>query len=82
MLPIPRKLIDLCQLDNPATTANTRHVSQTINTLIIDNTTTTDQIDFAAAQVMTIIHDESHDITTNHMADAITKIRHGNHHTT
>jgi hypothetical protein len=62
-LPITQNLIDLYQLGNPSTTSNTRHTSQTLNNLLGAQSATTDQIDYAAAQVMTIIH-EYHDIAT------------------
>ena len=56
LLPIPRNLIDLCQLGNTTTSTNTQHTSQTLNKLLRAHITTTDQIDYAAAQVMTIIY--------------------------
>jgi hypothetical protein len=63
-LPIPRNLIDLYQLGNPATSNNTQHTSQTLNNLLMTQSPTTDQIDYAAVQVMTIIH-EYHNIATH-----------------
>jgi hypothetical protein len=61
-LPIPRNLIDLYQLGNPSTSNNTQLTSQKLNNLLRAQSTTIDQIDNAATQVMTIIH-EYHDIT-------------------
>jgi hypothetical protein len=63
-LPISRNLIDLYQLGNTSTSSNTQHTSQTLNTLLMAHKATTDQIDYAAAQVMTIIH-KYHDIATH-----------------
>jgi len=63
-LPIPRNLIDLNQLGNPATTTNTKHTLQTLTNLFTYDKNTTYKIGFAAAQVMTIIH-EHHDIATS-----------------
>jgi hypothetical protein len=57
LLPIPRNFIDLYQLGNPSTSTNTQHTSQTLNNLLMAQSATTDQIDYAAAQVMTIIHE-------------------------
>jgi hypothetical protein len=62
-LPIPRNLVDLYQLGNASTSNNTQYTSQTLTTLLRAQLATTDQIDYAAAQVMTIIH-EYHDIAT------------------
>jgi hypothetical protein len=66
ILPFPRNLIGLYKLGISATTANTRYTSQTLKNLLTCNSTTTDQIDFAAAQVMIIIH-EYHDIFAANM---------------
>jgi hypothetical protein len=63
-LPIPRNLIELYQLGNPTTSTSTQHTSQTINNLLMAHRATTDQIDYAAAQVVIIIH-ECHDIATH-----------------
>ena len=63
-LPIPRNLIDLYQLGNPSTLANTQLISQTLNNLFTAPTVTADQLDYDAAQVMTITH-EYHDIATH-----------------
>jgi hypothetical protein len=64
ILPTPRNLIDLHQMGNATTTANTRHISSTFNTLLNDDTAINDHPYFAAAEVMTIIH-EYHDIATD-----------------
>jgi hypothetical protein len=64
MLPIPYNLIDLHQLGNPSTAANTRHISQPLTNQLMVSTVTTDHIDFAATQVRTIIH-EYHDMVTH-----------------
>jgi hypothetical protein len=61
ILPIPQKLIDLYRLENDTTTETTQHAVQ--NATLISETTTTDQIDVAAAEVMTLIHNY-HDIAT------------------
>ncbi len=63
LLHIPRNLIDLYQLGNSSTTNHTQNTSQTLNNLLNTHTATTNQIDYAAPQVMTIIH-EYHDIAT------------------
>ena len=63
LLPIPRNLIELYQLVNPSTSTNTQHTSQTLKNLLMAQSATTDQIDYAAAQVMAIIH-EYQDIAT------------------
>ena len=63
ILPIPTHLVELYQMGNTFTKANTQRTTQTSTALLHDNTATTDQIDYATAQVMTIIH-EYHDIAT------------------
>ncbi len=45
------------------TTTTTQNSEQTITAFLISKSTTTDKIDLAAAQVMTLIH-ENHDNTT------------------
>jgi hypothetical protein len=63
LLHVPRNLIDLYQPGNPSTSTNTQHTSQTLNNLLLARPATTDRIDYAATQVVTIIH-EYHDIAT------------------
>ena len=63
ILPIPASLVELYQLGNTPTKANTQHITQTTTALLHDNNATTDQIDYAVVQVMAIIH-EYHDIAT------------------
>ncbi len=62
-LPIPQNLIELYRLGNDNTNAATNHTLHTTKQLLLRETTTTYQIDYAAAQVMTVIH-EYHDIAT------------------
>ncbi len=61
IIPIPQNLIDLYRLGTASVKANTQHITQTTAALLTYGSTTTDQIDCAAAQVITIIF-EYHDI--------------------
>jgi len=81
-LPIPRNFIDLYQLGNPSTSVNTNHISQTLPTLLMAHTATTDQIDYAAAQVMTIIYEYHDTASHSHLAYANPNTRHANSYTT
>jgi len=62
-LPIPQNLIDLYRLGNNITTETTQHAAQNATSILINETTNIDQIDVAAAEVMTLIHNY-HDIAT------------------
>ena len=63
ILPIPTHLVELYKLGSTSTKANTQRTTQTTTALLHDNNATTDQIDYAAAQIMTIIYGY-HDIAT------------------
>ena len=56
-------MIDLYILGNYTTTEITPHTAHDVTTLLTSDTTTADQIDVAAAEVMTLIHNY-HDIAT------------------
>jgi hypothetical protein len=57
-------LIELYQLDNATTTTKTTHASHKLNETLKELATVKAKIDYAAAQVMPIIH-EYHDTSTN-----------------
>jgi len=63
ILPIPQNLIDQYRLGTDATANLTQHDTQYTKALLESNKTTTDQIDTAAANVMTLLH-TYHDIAT------------------
>jgi len=63
ILPILQNLINLYRLGNDTTTETTQHFVKRVTSLLISETMTTDQIDVAAAEVMTLIH-TYHDIAT------------------
>jgi hypothetical protein len=63
LLPIPQNLIDQYRLGNEATSDLIQHATHTTKTLLISSTTTKDQIDKAASNVMTLLH-TYHDIAT------------------
>ena len=60
----PQYLVSVYRLGNNSTKASTKHTSQTLTTLRIDDNGNTAKINLAATQVMTIIH-EYHNKTTN-----------------
>jgi hypothetical protein len=63
ILPIPQNLIDQYRLDNDTASELTHQATQTTTALLASDTTTPDQIDTAAANVMTLLH-TYHDIAT------------------
>jgi hypothetical protein len=63
ILPIPQNLIDQYRLGNDTASELTHQSTQTTTALLASDTTTTDQIDTAAASVMTLLHNY-HDIAT------------------
>jgi hypothetical protein len=63
ILHIPQDIVEIFQLGNATTATNTRHTKRTLDALREEPTMDKSKIDYATAQVVTIIHD-FHDIAT------------------
>jgi hypothetical protein len=72
ILPIPQNLIDLCRLGNDTTTKTIQYTAHGVTTMLTSEPTTTDQIDVATTEVMTLIHNY-HDIATKILPMQATK---------